>query len=501
MSRPLDRRAFLKTVTASAAALTLGGSAGLGLGLGGEGRAKPNIVYILADDLGYGDLTCLNPNAKIPTPNADRLAREGTRFTDAHTGSAVCTPTRYGLLTGRYAWRTRLKKGVLWGWSPPLIEKGRMTVGSLLNDHGYVTGCVGKWHLGLDYLLKSGKRAGEVDEVKHEDVDYAAPITGGPTDLGFDYFFGIPASLDMIPYIYLENDRIEEAPTGHTPGRKGKAFFRAGPCAPSFDHERVLPRLTTKAVEFIDRHAGGEKPFFLYFPLPAPHTPVLPIPEVRGKSEAGEYGDFVHQVDHTVGAVMEALKRNGVAGDTLIIYTSDNGSTWEAMTEYDHQPSGPLRGRKSDAWDGGHRVPFLVRWPGVVPAGGMRDDTICHTDLLATCAAMMGATLPEGAGEDSYDIGPALRGETLDRPIREATVHHSISGMFAIRKGPYKLIEGKGSGGWTKGGKDDPAPGQLYRMDKDLGEKTNRYADEPEKVKELMALLNRYRDEGRSRTR
>ena len=491
----LSRRTFIRGTAAGLGYLALSGC-----DLGRSDRLRrPNIVYIVADDMGYGDPGCFNPDSKIPTPHMDRLALEGMRFTDAHSGSAVCTPTRYGILTGRYAWRSRLKAHVLWGYSPPLIEPGRMTVASLLGDQGYHTGCVGKWHLGLGWATTDGVTPGDGSNETGENIDYSRPLTDGPTTHGFDYFFGIPASLDMVPYVYVENDRVTASPTEWTEGMGGLAFYRAGPAAPGFDHEQVLPTLTEKAVTFIERHHEDRPadPFFLYFPLPSPHTPVLPTPEYQGRSGAGPYGDFVAQTDGTVGEILEALDRLGLTDDTLVIVTSDNGSTMTPMEEYEHLPNDGLRGRKSDVWDGGHRIPFLARWPGVVPAGSTCDETICLTDLLATCAELTGAPLSADAGEDSWSVLPALEGGSPG-PLREATVHHSIEGMFAVRQGRWKLIEGRGSGGWTPGGEDDEAPGQLYDMVADIDEGTNLYGQRPDIVAELTALLDRYRRQGRS---
>ncbi len=494
-SRGINRRTFLAGTAAGAGCLAL---SGCGLGPGRRPRL-PNIVYLIADDMGYGDPACFNPASKIPTPHLDRLAAEGMCFTDAHAGSAVCTPTRYGILTGRYAWRTRLKSGVLWGWSPPLIEPGRLTVASLLRRQGYRTACVGKWHLGLGWATTDGVIPSDRSDEPGGNIDYSRPITDGPNSCGFDYFFGIPASLDMVPYVYIENDRVEAPPSEQIAGRNGLEFYRAGPAAPGFDHEQTLPRLTGEAVEFITSHAAAHAgvPFFLYVPLSSPHTPVLPTPEYRGRSRAGPYGDFVAQTDGSIGAVLETLARCDLADNTLVIVTSDNGSTMTPMHEYDHYPSDGLRGRKSDAWDGGHRIPFLARWPGVVPAGSTCDETICLTDLLATCAELTGARLPAEAGEDSWSLLPALEGRSRG-PLREATVHHSIEGMFAIRRGPWKLIEGRGSGGWTGGGEDDPAPGQLYDLHADLEENRNLYLERPEVVRELSDLLQSYRERGRS---
>ena len=458
---------------------------------------RPNIVFIMADDMGYGDPGYYNKESKVPTPNINRLAKEGIRMTDAHSPSAVCTPTRYGVLTGRYSWRSRLKKGVLWGFSPALIETGRVTVASLLKSNGYHTGCVGKWHLGLG---------------SKEKTDYTKPLTPGPNDVGFDYFFGIPASLDMEPYVFVKNANPLQLPTEKIVGSKGRrdgggGFWRGGPIAPDFRHIDVLPRITEQAVGFIRDHAKKttKKPFFLYFPLSAPHTPWLPTAEFEGKSKAGPYGDFAAQVDWSVGQVLKELDDCKLTDDTLIIVTSDNGAHWKPndIAKYGHRANHHLRGQKADIWEGGHRVPFIARWPGSITAGTTSDETICHTDFLATCAAVVGSRLPDDAGEDSYNILPALLGRTLHQPIREATVHHSVSGVFAIRKGDWKLILGRGSAGFSSPRVIKPKPGeatgQLYNLADDPSESKNLFLDRPKVVARLNSLLQKYKQQGHSR--
>ena len=458
--------------------------------------------------MGYGDLACQNPQSKIPTPNLDRLAAEGRRFTDAHAPTSVCTPTRYAILTGRYCWRSRLKAGVLWAWDRPLIEPDRLTLPKMLKRHGYATACVGKWHLGWDWPTTDGKPA----DKKHHgaNVDFTRPIAGGPLTRGFDYYFGT-AVPNFPPYCFIENDRTVGIPT--VPKPKGM-FGVPGPMLEGWDLVKILPGLTDKAVGWIDARAkeSPRRPLFLYFPLTAPHTPIAPAPEFRGKSKAGAYGDFVHQVDWTVGQVMAALERNGLAADTLLIFTSDNGSPCRdgtnmngpihSVNRYGHHPSGILRGIKSDAWDGGHRVPYLARWPGRIPAGTTCDETVAHVDLMATVAAVLGEKLPDRARQDSYNILPALEGKKLDRPIREAVVHHSGGGMFAIRQGPWKLILGLGSGGFSRPGRIKPKPGgpagQLYNLADDPSEKNNLYQGHPEIVQRLSALLKKYQQDGRS---
>jgi arylsulfatase A-like enzyme len=498
----MNRRNFLKAAGIGIASLVMPGCVDeLQSGNGAKGSKKPNIVFIMADDMGYGDLGCYNQKSKIPTPNMDSLAAEGMRFTDAHSPSAVCTPTRYGVLTGRYCWRSRLKRGVLGGYSPALIDTNRMTVASMLKQHGYATACIGKWHLGLGADKKT---------------DYDKPLVPGPNALGFDYFFGIPASLDMTPYCYVENDRPVEKPTLTI--EEGKAnedgWWRPGAIAPGFKHVEVLPKLTEKAVNYIDDHANKspDKPFFMYFPLPAPHCPIAPADFVKGKSKAGGYGDFVVEVDWTIGQVVKALERNGLTDNTLIIITSDNGSPgrtkikrdpYSIIDIYGHYPNGDLRGIKADAWDGGHREPFIARWPGKIPAGTTSDEIICLTDFMATCAAIVGAKLPDNAAEDSFNILPALSGQKLNKPIREAIVHHSLSGMFAIRQGKWKLILGLGSGGFTKPQKIKPKPGgpagQLYNLEDDMAESNNLWSKHPEIVEQLTKLLDKYKEQGRTR--
>lgn len=462
-------------------------------------QSKPNIVYILADDLGAGDLGCYNRDSKIPTPNMDRLAADGMRFTDAHSPSGVCTPTRYGILTGRYAWRTRMKQGVLQGYDPLLIEPGRLTVAALLKQNGYRTHCVGKWHLGL----------GDV-----KPTDYAKSLKPGPLTVGFDTFFGIPASLDMPPYVFVDGEKLTEQPTAKIGDSKehrdgGAGFWRAGPIGPTFKHADVLPRCTERAVALIADHAKNyqDKPFFLYLPFSAPHTPWLPTKEFEDKSKAGYYGDFTVQVDDSVGQVLAALKKHGMAENTLVIVTSDNGAHWLAsdIEKYGHLANNGRRGQKSDIHEGGHRLPFLVRWPGKVKPGTTSDVLICHVDLMATVADVLGAKLPADAAEDSESILPALRGKAEGRGIHEAVVHHSGNGLFAIRQGDWKLVDGLGSGGFTAPANVKPQPGgptgQLYNLAKDPAEKVNRFQDEPETVKRLAALLKKYRDEGHSARR
>jgi arylsulfatase A-like enzyme len=459
----------------------------------------PNIVYVLADDMGYGDVSCLNPSAAFRTPNIDALAAGGMAFRDAHSSSAVCTPSRYSILTGRYAWRTRLKEGVNDGYSGPLIEPGRMTVASLLRSRGYRTGCVGKWHLGWTWPL--------IDESDRTSIDFARPIADGPTSVGFDYYFGIAASLDMPPYVYIENDVLTRAPDRVTPGFDGKLLQREGPTGADFEHAGVLDRLADKALAFIDHCANSRDTFFLYMPLTAPHTPILPAEEFRGRSGTNEYGDFCLHVDDVVGRLMRAIDRHGLTDDTIFIFTSDNGCSPRAdfaeLAEFGHHPSHVFRGHKFDIWEGGHRVPLIVRWPAAIRAGGTSDETVCLIDLLATCAEIVGADLPDDAGEDSVSYLGVWRGGAFDRSLREATVHHSVDGSFAIRKGRWKLEMCPASGGWSgprwnSADREGLPPIQLYDLDADVGERTNVHAEHPAVVAELTELLTRYVRVGRS---
>lgn len=484
-------------------------------GYGEPPVGKPNIVVILCDDLGYGDVRCNNPEGKIPTPQIDRLAAGGMRFTDAHSPSSVCTPTRYSLLTGRYHWRSRLQSGVLGGLSPPLIEPSRLTVAELLRRHGYQTACIGKWHLGMTWPRKPGVAPfGDPIEKGSEgwNVDYTQPIAAGPCTVGFDYYFGISGSLDMVPYTFIENDRVTAVPTvdkafALMPGRP--RLTRRGPAAVGFEAVDVLPTLTRKAVQYIAAHAAGARqgqPFFLYVPFNAPHTPIVPSPEWQGRSGLNPYADFVMQTDDCVGQVLRALEEYGVANSTLVLFTSDNGCSPEAdfpaLMSRGHNPSALLRGHKADIWDGGHRVPLIVRWPGRVQPGSTCDQLVSLVDLMATCAEILGQKLPDNAGEDSVSLLPALLGKA-DKPLREALVHHSINGKFAIRQGPWKLELCPGSGGWSA--PSDPQatrqglpPVQLYHMKDDLSEQRNQQAGHPEVVSRLIALLERYVAEGRS---
>jgi arylsulfatase A len=459
---------------------------------------KPNIIFILADDLGYGDVSALNGNSKIQTTNIDRLASQGAVFTDAHSGSAVSTPTRYGILTGRYNWRSTLKKGVLDGYSKPLIPETRKTMGSLLKDGGYTTACIGKWHLGWEWNNV---------EKGNDSVRFDRPIKKGPITLGFDYFYGIAGSLDMAPYVYVENDKPTALPNRLT-AREGMAFWRKGPTASDFDHEQTLPNLIGHAEKYITEKSGEKTPFFLYLALTAPHTPILPSPEFRGKSGLNDYGDFVLMVDAMIGRIMASMEKAGIANNTILVFTSDNGcspmANFEELKSKGHNPSYIYRGTKADLFDGGHRIPCIVRWPDKVKPHQVTQ-TICLTDFFATFAMLTKYPLKDNEGEDSFSLLPLLLDNHAEKFSREATVHHSINGNFTIRKGDWKLLLSADSGGWSypKPGKDDKViatlpPNQLYNMKTDPSETKNLCDQYPEIVTELKTLLLKYINDGRS---
>ncbi len=468
---------------------------------------RPNILVIFADDLGIGDVSCYNAHSAWRTPCIDRLAREGLQFTDAHSASSLCTPSRYALLTGRYAWRGRLKNGVLNGYGRSLIEPKRVTIAGLLRDHGYATAAIGKWHLGLDWEMNGPEEQG---------VDFARPFAGGPLAHGFQRFFGISASLDMPPYVWLRDDRATALPTGQIGDSDAPRLWRRGPIAPDFKMEDVQPRLIKEALDWISLRArsGDDQPFFLYLALASPHTPVLPTGKFVGKTGVTAYGDFVTQVDADVGRLMDALERLHLDRNTLVVFTSDNGfapavSVPEHL-RHGHDPSAGYRGYKSDLFEGGHRMPFIVRWPGQVQAGKRTSALIGQLDLFATCADLLGAPVPGDAAEDSISFLPQLRGES-GRAARETLVNHSGEGRFAIREGRWKLLLWPGSGGWSP---PTPSPSrwlkveaadlsllppyQLYDLEADPAETDNLADRHPEIVQRLGRKLRDCITNGRS---
>ncbi len=473
-----------------------------------KGRKKdlPNFIIILADDMGYGDPGCFVKSSKIPTRNINKLAGDGMLFSDAHTPSAVCTPTRYGLLTGRFAWRTRLKKGVLGPFSRPLIERGRLTIALMLKRLGYVTACFGKWHLGMGW-----QRTG----TKKKKIDFTKPLLGGPLTAGFDTYFGTDVP-NYPPYCFIEDDHI----LGPVPDiRKPRSVYGVpGPMQKGWDQHRILPELKRRSLEFIEKNRN--KNFFLYIPLTAPHTPIVPNKEFLGKSKAGDYGDFCVEVDDFVGAVVDKVDSLGLKNRTMIIFTSDNGSParagnlctrgkkWAALGAvtrlFGHNPNAPWRGMKADTFEGGHRVPFIVRWPGVVKPGTRNDNLVGLIDVFATIAEIVGFRIPRNAAEDSISLYPTL----LDpkKKIRDFLVLHSINGSFAVRWNRWKVIFAPGSGGWSF-----PRPRearrmklpkvQVYDLSKDGSEKINLYREHPEIVGKARRYLEDCRKKGYSSSR
>ncbi len=478
-------------------------------------KSPPNIVLLLADDMGFGDPHCFNPGSKAPTPHLDALADAGRKFTDAHSPASVCTPTRYAILTGRYAWRTRLKLGVLNPWDPPLIEEGRLTLPAMLRARGYATAAFGKWHLGWNWALADGMAKPSEGKDFPAGVDFRRPIANGPNTRGFDYFFGMVGNTVNSPCL-LEDDRPiftdASPPLSKAPAIEGvpRELLEL------WQERNSLPILTEKAVWYIDRQAktSPRRPFFLYFALTSPHSPIIPHGKYRGISKHGDECDFVSQTDGVVGRVAEALERNGLTKNTLLIFSSDNGSpgfadegapTASVIRTYGHRPNGPWRGMKGDIHEGGHRVPLIASWPGTIPAGTVCEETVSLVDLFASLGSLLGQKLPDDAAEDSYDILPALLDRPHAEPVRDRIVHHALIGTFAIRQGDWKLVLGRGSGGFTLPQYFPPKPGEpegeLYNLRTDPREAHDLYARHPEIVARLTKLLEVDKQSGRSAPR
>jgi arylsulfatase A-like enzyme len=453
-------------------------------------------VLILADDMGHGHVGHLNPKSKIATPHIDALAKQGISFTDAHSGSAVCSPTRYGLLTGRYAWRTRLVRGVLQPYDPPLIEADRLTLPGLLKQHGYHTACIGKWHLGWDWPQAAPQAT----------PDFTKPIANGPITRGFDFYFGTHVP-NHPPYCFIENDRTVGQPTAEKTERDLDG--RPGPMLPGWKFDAILPSLAERATAYIAERAKPDEPFFLYLPLTTPHEPIAPSAAFRGKSGLNPLADLVMETDAVVGQVLAAIDQHRLAEKTLVIFTADNGSSLytggNELIQRGHPVSAGWRGAKSSIYEGGHRVPFVARWPGVIPAGKSSSETICLTDILATTAAVVGHDLPRDAGEDSYNILPVLKAEPTTAPIREATVHQSAQGLLAIRQDKWKLVSVPTSelpaplAGKAKAKSIEPRVPELYDLAADPAETTNLHTQQVEVAHRLHLLLEKYRQTGRSR--
>jgi len=455
----------------------------------------PNVVFIFADDLGYGDLSCYNPGSKINTPNIDRLASQGMLFTDAHTAASVCTPSRYGLLTGRYCWRTFHKRGVQGGYGPPLIEKDRLTIGHLFQQQGYKTAVIGKWHVGMEWTLKDRYQGEDrLDEQSEETVDHEAVISDAPIDHGFDYFFGTSGcTSDDSPFSFIENRYITgnplQAVTGLNVVGDGDlvkdVLMEAG-----WQHEKADTIFTNRAIEFMKKQVATKTPFFVYLPLSLPHIPWLPPDFVKGETGAGPRGDQVALFDYCVGEVDKALQALGVAENTILIISSDNGPRQGING---HMSAGDLRGYKGAIFEGGHRVPLIVRWPHKVEQASVSNETVCMTDFMATFSALLNVPLSESAGEDSYNILPVLLQQEYKSPLRKSTVHHSGGGAFAIRKGDWKMIYGDLEHGEMPGDQASwEETGYLFNLKEDLSETNNLYSEYPEIVKEMNVLLREY---------
>lgn len=469
----------------------------------------PNIVIILADDLGYGDISCYNPASKIPTPNIDQLAAGGIRATDAHSPAAVCSPTRYGLLTGRYPWRGILKQGVVAPWGTSALERDRLNIPLLLRGYGYATGCFGKWHLGLTWQTKDGKSPVSVGKGL-SNVDFTKPIKDGPTERGFDTWFGVDAP-NFPPYVYIQDDKTVGIPDTHV--EKAFQLNRPGPSLKNWNLERILPDVGRKAAQWITDQAKAKKPYFAYIPLPSPHYPIVPTKAWQGTTAAGAYGDFVAQTDAVIGEILQAIKDSGTEENTLVIFTSDNGpevagevkpGVYERIGLSNHDSRGGLRGVKRDLWEGGHRVPFIAKWPAKLPSGTTTAETLCHTDIFATIAGIVGSPVPENAGEDSIDMVPALRGGAGGRR-KVPTIHQSGDGKLAIRDGSWVYIDH--TTGQNNGANGEPPalrtpdhgqPGELFNLSKDPREQTNLYAKERGRAARMKAMLEQVKSAGRS---
>jgi len=516
----MNRRHFVKTLGLAGSAVVVRGGAPL---LARPTGKLPNILFILADDLGYGDVACYNPESKVPTPHVDKLATEGMRFTDAHSPSTVCTPTRYSILTGRMEFRTGMR-GVFTGVGGPcLIKKDRLTLPQMLRDKGYATACYGKWHIGMTFLDKAGNRirAGGVRGVRQ--IDYSRPIPDAPIHRGFDRFYGTVCcpTTDWL-YAYIDGDRIPVPPTklldrSKLPKHPYGNDCRRGMVADNFNHEEVDLVFLDKSTKFLEQHVktSPDKPFFLYHSMQAVHLPSFAADRFKGKTRAGPHGDFIFEMDHVVGELLKVLERLGVAENTLVMFASDNGpevpTVLDMRRTHKHDGARPWRGVKRDQWEGGHRTPFIVRWPGKIKAGTTSDQLTSLTDVMATCAEIVGAKLPNDAAEDSYNMLPVLLGTQGGKPVRRHLLQQTISFAMSIRDGKWKYLDHKGSGGnnYSRGGAwgmkqyalkdtDPDAPGQLYNLETDPGETTNLYSKHPEIARRLKEQLDAYRKSGRS---
>ena len=488
-----------------------------------EENQLPNILFILADDLGYGDVRCYNSESKVPTPHIDQLAEEGILFTDAHSPSTVCTPTRYSILTGRMAFRTGMRGVFTGAGGPCMIEKDRMTIGGMLQNKGYTTSLYGKWHVGMTFFDKDGKPINKNGLEAVQRIDYSRAIPDAPIHRGFDYFFGSVCcpTTDWL-YAFIDGDRIPVPPTkiidrSPLPKHPYSKDNRPGMIAPGYSMEEIDLQFMEKSLSFLEEHSKKRKgsPFFLFHSAQAVHLPSFPADQFKGKTKAGPHGDFIFELDYIVGKLMAALDKHGFTDNTLVIFSSDNGpevpTVLSMRQDYKHDGARPWRGVKRDNWEGGHRVPFIARWPGKIKPGTRSSQTLSLTDLMATFAAITNVKLPQEAGEDSVNMLPALIGSDKGKSIRKYTLHQTISLALAIRRGPWKYLDHKGSGGnnYDRAGrwgmkkyivpeKEPEAPGQLYNLDTDPGETNNLYFKRSEIVKELKNKLEEFKKSGRS---
>ncbi len=467
---------------------------------------RPNIVLILADDFGVGDIQAHYPDNKIATPHLDRLVRQGVSFTDAHSPSAVCSPTRYGILTGRYSWRTRLQEWVIAAYEPPLIAKDRSTLPQFLKEHGYHTACIGKWHLGWNW---PGQQASQMTEQRNGQRsltwDFSRPISGGPSERGFDHYFGVDLP-NLPPFTFIQADRTVPIPTESFRPDPDEGIvlprqFAGTPAAPGWRMQDILPEITRRAVDHVKKAARGDQPFFLYFSMTSPHEPIVPSKDFRGKSGIAPIADFVMETDWSAGQIVEAVDRAGIADNTIVIFTADNGHShytgWDDLIDAGHLPSGPYRGHKGDIWEGGHRVPLVVRWPRRIAPATQSSQLVSLTDLFATCADVIGQKLPDDGAEDSISFLPAVLAEEGSLR-RTSLISHSNFGEFAYRDGPWKLVFKLGDKNLQLS-RGKPTIAELYDLDKDIDESDDLSAKHPEKVKQLREKLESQIDSGATR--
>ncbi len=474
---------------------------------------RPNIIILYADDMGYGDLGANNPNSKIPTPHLDRLAAEGMRFTDGHSSSGICTPSRYSLLTGRHHWRDF--HGIVKTLGPSVFRKDQLTLPAMLQTKGYATACIGKWHLGWnwDAIRKPGSPK---NSIQHTDFDWSKPVPNGPLDHGFDHYFG-DAVINFPPYAWINDDRLVDPPDtvlreNPIKTKEGDWECRPGPARSDWDFYKALPTLTSKAVEYVRSRKGNPQPFFLYVPFPSPHAPIIPNAEFEGKSKAGPFGDFVFQTDDACGQILAALSEIGAEDHTLVIFTADNGPEFYAYPrdqKYDHWSAAPFRGLKRDIYEGGHHVPFVIKWPGITQPGRVSGAMISQVDFIATVASLLGFELPADSAEDSHDFLPFLRGETTTPP-RDAIVHNTKKDHYALRHGDWLLIDAQtgylrpAPETWNQKHKqpaDDTQEVELYNLKEDVQQRHNLAAEHPARVKDMQALLAKIRAQGHSAPR